>query len=126
MLTSPLPTADQSGHRKKTAAAIKKNKLNFKEQKEYETLETEIQQLENKNKELTAQLNSGKVTNHQELMELAEKIKKNSEAVDEKSLRWMELEELKEALITVLALISIDYSPRVGLIILAVNTSLKG
>jgi ATP-binding cassette subfamily F protein uup len=78
-------------------APVKKNKLSFKEQKELDTLETEVANLEKKIAQLTAELNSGTITAHQELIDLARKIKDLSTEMDEKSLRWIELSELKEA-----------------------------
>lgn len=77
--------------------APKKSKLSFKEQKEYETLESEIAKLESAIKGLTLKMNSGNVTDHEELIDLAKQIEDKSNEIDEKSMRWMELEELKEA-----------------------------
>lgn len=76
---------------------VKKNKLSYKEQKEIETLEKSINDTENEIKHLTGQLNSGTVTGHQELMDLAKKIKDLNDKLDENSMRWLELSELKEA-----------------------------
>lgn len=82
-VTSPEPTVS------------KKNKLSFKEQKEFEAIEKEIVQLEQDIKRLTSQMNSGTVTDHHELMELSQQIQEMSNELDERSMRWMELEELK-------------------------------
>lgn len=76
---------------------VKKNKLSYKEQKEIETLEKSINDTENEIKHLTGQLNSGTVTGHQELMDLAKKTKDLNDKLDENSMRWLELSELKEA-----------------------------
>jgi len=75
----------------------RKNKLNFKEQKELDNLEKDIAGLELTISDLTAQLNSGNINNHDELTAMAKKIKDLSSQIDEKSLRWIELSELKEA-----------------------------
>ncbi|WP_158825719.1 ABC-F family ATP-binding cassette domain-containing protein [Mucilaginibacter lacusdianchii] len=75
-------------------APPKKNKLSFKEQKELETTETEIAQLETKIKELTEQLNT--ISDHQQIMSISADIEKLNNTLDEKSMRWMELTELKE------------------------------
>jgi len=77
--------------------AVKKNKLSFKEQKEIETLEKEIANKEDEIQRLTVQLNSGSITEHQELMDLSKKIKDITELLDDCSMRWIELSELKEA-----------------------------
>lgn len=71
-----------------------KKKLSFKERKEYETLEKEIQQLEEEKDRLTEQLNSGTVTDHTQLAEIGSRIGLLIEQIDEKMMRWMELDEL--------------------------------
>jgi ATP-binding cassette subfamily F protein uup len=76
---------------------IKKNKLSFKEQREMELLERNISDTENEIKQLTEVLNSGTISSHQELMDMAKRIKNLTDMVDENSLRWIELSELKEA-----------------------------
>jgi ATP-binding cassette subfamily F protein uup len=78
-------------------APVKKNKLSFKEQKELDTLEAEIAKIEANIALLTAEMNSGSITGHQELIDMAHKIKDMSSAMDEKSMRWIELLELNEA-----------------------------
>ncbi len=72
-----------------------KKKLSYKEQKEYEQLEKEIDALEKKKAALEVEINSG-ITDFEHLQELSEQIKKIMEIIDEKTMRWMELEELKE------------------------------
>lgn len=72
-----------------------KKKLSYKEQKEYEQLEKEIETLEQQKTLLEKELNSG-ITNFEALQNLSEQIKTTIELIDEKTLRWMELEELKE------------------------------
>ena len=78
-------------------APVKKNKLSFKEQKELETIEAEIAKIEAEIARLTEQMNSGTITDHQELIDLARKIKDMSSEMDAKSIRWIELSELNEA-----------------------------
>jgi ATP-binding cassette subfamily F protein uup len=75
------------------APAVKKNKLSFKEQKEYDTLEKEINDLEVKVASLTEQMNT--LTDHQQLHQLSSDIETLKASVDEKSMRWMELSELQ-------------------------------
>jgi ATP-binding cassette subfamily F protein uup len=84
----------------KTLKEIKnkpKKKLSFKEQKEYENLEREIEALEIEKKNLEDRLNSG-ITDYEELTKISQAIERIMEAMDEKTMRWMELEELKESL----------------------------
>jgi ABC transport system ATP-binding/permease protein len=79
-----------------TKPAAKKNKLSFKEQKELDTLEKEIEQVENQIKDATDQLNATGIDNNK-VIELSEKISALNLALDEKSMRWIELTELLEA-----------------------------
>jgi ATP-binding cassette subfamily F protein uup len=78
-----------------TETPVKKNKLSFKEQKELETIEKEVGTIESKIKETTDKLNSGSVEND-EIIRLSEQIRLLNEQLDEKTLRWLELTELKE------------------------------
>jgi len=79
------------------APLAKKNKLSFKEQKELDGIEAEIAKLENHITELTVKLNSGEITSHQELVDLAKRIENLTNEMDAKSIRWIELSELNEA-----------------------------
>jgi ATP-binding cassette subfamily F protein uup len=79
-----------------TASATPKNKLSFKEQKELDTLDKDIATIETEIKALNNKLHSGSVDNNA-IIELAEKIAKLNSNLNEKSLRWIELTELKEA-----------------------------
>lgn len=69
-----------------------KSKLSFKEAKELQELEAAINTLEDKIKQLTETLNSGRL-NHAELADTAREIQQLTNQLDEKSLRWMELSE---------------------------------
>jgi len=73
-----------------------KKKLSYKEQKEYEQLLLDIARLEKEKADLEAELNSG-ITDFEKLQSLSEKIKSIMELTEEKTIRWMELEELKES-----------------------------
>lgn len=70
-----------------------KRKLTFNEKREFETLETEIAQLEIEKSETEEALNSGNGA-HDELFRLSEKLIKIKSQLDEKELRWLELSEL--------------------------------
>jgi len=78
-----------------SAPSAPKNKLSFKEQKELETLDKEIAALEVEIKGLNDKLNSG--LDNGAIVETAKKISDLTNTLDEKSLRWIELSELKEA-----------------------------
>jgi ATP-binding cassette subfamily F protein uup len=71
-----------------------KRKLSFKEQKELDDLESETKLLENNIESLTAELNSG-ITDHTKLSEIALQIQSLKDEIDIKTLRWLELSEIK-------------------------------
>ena len=70
-----------------------KTKLTFKEQREFELLGTEIENLEAEKTELENALNSGTMP-HEELFWMSEELMKIKSLLDEKELRWLELSEL--------------------------------
>lgn len=69
-----------------------KRKLSYKERTEYESLEKDIQKLEQEKNKLVEEMNSGNLA-HEILMEHSVKIQQLTETIDEKSLRWLELSE---------------------------------
>ncbi len=71
-----------------------KKKLSFKEEKELADIEAEVKNIEESILTLTTELNSG-ITDHNKLSDLAQQIKKQTEELDSKTLRWLELSELK-------------------------------
>ena len=71
--------------------AEKKPKLSYKEIREYEKLESEINLLEDDIKELTDKL--AYTSDHIALQELAEKLDKSKNYLEEKSERWLKLSE---------------------------------
>ena len=80
---------------KKTAVRPGKesrNKLSYKEQREFETLETEITSLETEKKELETGLCSGNLS-VAELTQKSHRIGELIEMIDEKMMRWMELSD---------------------------------
>lgn len=69
-----------------------KKKVSFKVQREIETLEKEIAELEQKKKNLEEKLNGG-TTDHVELQKLGEELAEVIKLTDQKSTRWLELQE---------------------------------
>lgn len=69
-----------------------KNKLSYKEQREFEQLEKEIPDLERKKADLEARLVSGG-DNHEELLQWSREVEVLTKLLDEKGLRWLELSE---------------------------------
>ncbi|MBR5299468.1 MAG: ABC-F family ATP-binding cassette domain-containing protein [Bacteroidales bacterium] len=79
----------------KTAASeapAKKKKLTYKEQKELEQLEKDLEALSAEKADLEEKLNSG-VLPYEELQKASERIGEIMELTDEKELRWLELSE---------------------------------
>lgn len=69
-----------------------KRKLSFKEQREYESLESEIMLLEEEKAQLEQEMSSGTLDN-ETLLKKSMRISEVIEAIDEKSMRWLELSE---------------------------------
>jgi ATP-binding cassette subfamily F protein uup len=88
------PTTAKAVPAKPTEAAATptKKKLSFKEQKEFETLEKEIQALGQRKQELEEWLNGG-TTDHQALTAWAAELQQIGHDLDEKEFRWLELSE---------------------------------
>lgn len=72
-----------------------KTKLTFKEKREFEQLEVEIEALEKQKQSLLEKLNQGS-EGHEKLTQWSLEIEKLSSQIEEKSDRWLELSELAE------------------------------
>jgi ATP-binding cassette subfamily F protein uup len=70
-----------------------KKRLSYGEKREFELLEKEIPELEQKKGELEDLMNSGKLP-HDELYEKSMELEKIKTLLDEKEFRWLELSEL--------------------------------
>ena len=75
-----------------TVQKTEKRKLSFKEQKEFETLEKDIQKLENLKSDLAVKLSEGTLS-HTEINALGIELKKITDELEEKEFRWLELSE---------------------------------
>jgi ATP-binding cassette subfamily F protein uup len=71
---------------------IEKKKLSYKEQKELESLDIELPQLEAKKLEIENSLASG-ISDAKEIEKLSKQFTFISSQIDEKTIRWMELQE---------------------------------
>ncbi len=89
--TPPAPKKASS----KPEQPKKKVKLSYKEQREFDAIQEEIPALEARKAELEALLGSGE-SDYQKLTEWTAELKATEETLDEKMMRWMELEELVE------------------------------
>lgn len=87
-----LDDKQQLPETKKPAKPKVKTKLNFNEQREYESLEREIEQLEKEKADAETLMNSG-IKDYEELNKLSSRIGELMELIDTKTLRWMELDE---------------------------------
>ncbi|MFN3404001.1 MAG: ABC-F family ATP-binding cassette domain-containing protein [Cytophagaceae bacterium] len=85
-------TISQEKAKEKTVSD--KKKLSFNEQKEFETLEKDIEKLETEKELILKELNSGD-GGHEKLKELSEKFENLNKLIDEKTERWIELSERK-------------------------------
>ena len=74
-------------------ATERKKKRTYKEQKEYEQLAQEIAALENEKAELTVKIQEQ--LDYQELDKLGKRMNEITDLIDEKELRWLELDEIE-------------------------------
>lgn len=88
-INAPAVTEESKG---KPARATNPNKMTFKERKEFETLEVEIEQLEKEKAELIEKMNSG-AGSSQELTDWSRRYQEVESSLDDKSMRWLELSE---------------------------------
>ncbi len=77
---------------KQSHRSEEKRKLTFKEKREYETLEAEIMALEEEKSLLEQEMSSGTLATDT-LLEKSRRIQQVIELIDEKTLRWLELDE---------------------------------
>ncbi|MES2762837.1 MAG: ABC-F family ATP-binding cassette domain-containing protein [Bacteroidota bacterium] len=75
-----------------SAPVTEKKKLSFKEQKELETLDAELPKLESRKAEIENLLASG-ITDVKEIEKLSNEFTSISSQIDEKTMRWMELQD---------------------------------
>lgn len=71
-----------------------KRKMSFKEKREFEMLENEIAELEIKKGDLEKQLLDAGLS-HEALFDISAQLTQTMSAIDEKSMRWLELSEME-------------------------------
>lgn len=81
-VSTPVPEAKQE-----------KRKLSFKEKQEFESLEAEIEQLEEQKSALSEKMNNGE-SDFEKLQEWSQQFEELGRLIDAKSERWLELSEL--------------------------------
>ena len=76
------------------SSLITKRKATYKEQKEYEALTAEIESLTTEKADLESKLSGGVMTDPNEITEASTRIGEVIALLDEKELRWLELDEI--------------------------------
>ena len=84
--------AQKQESRVEKPATERKRKRSYKEEKEYEQLVKDIEALENEKAELTAKMQEQ--LDYQELDRLGKRMNEITELIDEKEMRWLELDEI--------------------------------
>lgn len=84
----PAPAVANTG-------TTEKRKISFKEKREFEVLQKEIQSLEAEKGEINEKLNAGSLP-YDELQKLSERIGEITRLLDEKEMRWLEMSEWME------------------------------
>lgn len=82
----------QEARIEKPKSTERKKKRSYKEQQEYERLANEIETLEKEKEELTSKMQEQ--LDYQELDKLGKRMNEINELLDEKELRWLELDEI--------------------------------
>lgn len=85
----------QSVAPQQTQTEKKKKQFTYKLQQEYNLLTKEIEELEKEKKDLEEKL-SGKETDLKKITEYSNRIQEVNNLLEEKEMRWLELEEIKE------------------------------
>ena len=74
----------------------RKRKMSFREKQEFESLEKEIEALEQEKKDIEAALSSGTLST-QDIIDLSKRLPVVNDLLDEKSMRWLELSEIESS-----------------------------
>ena len=82
----------QETRAERPAVTERKKKRTYKEQQEYEQLAKDIEALENEKKELTIKLEQQ--LDYKEIEKIGNRIGEITDLIDEKELRWLELDEI--------------------------------
>ena len=96
LLPKPANEAQTSSTKeewKANKSANKVRKLTFKEKREMEQLEADIERLETEKKEIENLLSSG-TTEVDKIVEMSKRLPLLNDELDEKSMRWLELSEI--------------------------------
>ncbi len=83
----------QADRHQEDAKALVQVKLSYKESKELEELEPEIEKLEKRKTEIENLLSSGDPIKSEEIVSLSKELEAITSLIDKKSMRWLELSE---------------------------------
>ena len=90
---APKPSKAPVGEERRERCLDTRRKLTFKEKREYEQLSRDIEALEAEQKQIEDALCSGTLTVKQ-ITDMSRRLPQVKEALDEKGMRWLELDEL--------------------------------
>ena len=93
-MKKPPAAPANSDLRPPTSDLRPKKKPSYKEQKEYEALTLEIETLTAEKADLETKLSSGTLTDTAEITHASTRIGEVMALLDEKELRWLELDEM--------------------------------
>jgi ATP-binding cassette subfamily F protein uup len=93
---APVQKTKAAAPVEQNAKAMEKRKASFKEKEEYDKLQKEIEKLESQKREIIEKLNGGS-TDHKQLQDWSAEIQRLTDAIDQKTMRWIELSEIIEA-----------------------------
>lgn len=88
----PEPSKDHTPAASDSSNTAKKKKLSFKEQRELETIEKEMPELENQRKKILDQLNNE--SDYEKISKLSSDLEDISEQLENQEMRWLELQEI--------------------------------
>ena len=92
MVNQAAPKAPADQPEAKSGKTSVAGKLSYKLQRELDQLEADIPKLEKKKKILEEELSAG-VTDYEKIASLSAELKRLTEELDEKTMRWLELQE---------------------------------
>lgn len=93
LLLQPKEQAEAKPKQNKSYRNDTRRKMSFKEKREFETLEAEIDVLTKEKEQIETALSSGQL-NSVDIIEMSKRLPLLNEELDEKEMRWLELSEL--------------------------------
>lgn len=93
LLLQPKEQAEAKPKQSKSYRNDTRRKMSFKEKREFETLEVEIDVLTKEKEQIETALSSGQL-NSVDIIEMSKRLPLLNEELDEKEMRWLELSEL--------------------------------